>query len=432
MPSQPTDSRKFLDRILEPALAANLTFACVGAFLAHIANDEARINSLDDSLYVFLRAVFRIADLLHIPFSNPVTTAGVARNFDYSGKVSFAEEICIVILTFAFGALLFLFQRNLLRIFRSGDFLAWYAGVTALFAMPVLNLAVMIHDKGWYDPHEYPFTQPRRVHFIIAIFIGELIGVCILIVASRWRTLSLPLLSSLAALHCLSWMWAFWPKFSTYFGNPKSPSVLFFCFPVVIVVWIFILARHRTRDATETQPLRKPGMSLWLSAVAASCMLALLFLPNVFAALPTPQNPESQIIEISRGPCRGMCPVYTIRIHGNGLVVYSDWEQRGVKFPRMHTSPTDKITPAQLSLVMDIVRSAHLPRLDQRAFYWCFDSSSVSLAVITGQKTVRVISDGGCDGPESGVQAQFVSAAAAIEKVIGSEKWVCKDSYCDY
>ncbi len=432
MPSQPTDSRKLLHWILEPALAANLAFACVGAYLAHIANDEARINSLDDSLYVFLRAVFRIADLLHIPFSTPVTTGEVARNFDYSSKVFFAEDICVVILAFAVGVLLFLLQRNLLRIFRSGGFLAWYAGTTAFFAMPVLNLAVMIHDKGWYDPHGYPFTQPKHVHFIVAVFIGELIGVGILIAASRWRTLSLSLLSFLAALHCVAWMWAFWPKFSTYFGKPKSPSILFFSFPVAIVVWIFILARHRAHDAAETQPLRKPGVSLWLPALAASCVLALLFLPNVFAALPIPPNPQSQIIELSRGPCFGMCPVYTIRIHGDGIVVYSDWRQRGVKFPRMHSSQTDKITPAQLSLVMDIVRSAHLPRLDQRAFYWCFDSSSVSLAVITGQKTVRVVSDGGCDGPKSGVQAQFVNAAAAIEKVVGSEKWVCKDSYCDY
>ncbi len=432
MQSQPTDSRNPLHWILEPALAANLAFACVGASLGHIGNNEARINSLDDSLYVFQRAVFRIADLLHIPFSNPVSTAGVGRNFDYSSKVSFAEEVCVVILTAAFGALLFLLQRKVLRIFRSGGFLASYAGVTALFAMPVLNLAVMIHDKGWYDPHGLPFTQPKRVQFVIAVFVGELIGVCILIVASRWRTLSLALLSFLAALHCLFWMRAFWPKFSTYFGNPKSPSVLFFCFPIAIVVWLVILARHRTHDATETVALRKPSMSLWLSALAASCALILLLLPNVFAALPTPQNPESQIIEISRGPCFGTCPVYTIRIHGDGLVVYSDWRQAGAKFPRMHTSQTDRITPAQLNLVMDIVRSADLPRLDQRAFSWCFDSSSVSVAVITAQKTERVTSDRGCDGPKAGVQAQFVSAAAAIEKVIGSEKWVCKDAYCDY
>src|SRR5580704_8004500 len=98
MQSQPTDSRNPLHWILEPALAANLAFACVGASLGHIGNNEARINSLDDSQYVFQRAVFRIADLLHIPFSNPVSTAGVGRNFDYSSKVSFAEEVCVVIL----------------------------------------------------------------------------------------------------------------------------------------------------------------------------------------------------------------------------------------------------------------------------------------------------------------------------------------------
>jgi hypothetical protein len=298
--------------------------------------------------------------------------------------------------------------------------------------MPMLNLAVMIHDKGWYDPHGLPFTQPKRVHFLIAVFIGELIGVCILIAMSRWRTLSLALLSFLAVLQCLFWMWAFWPRFSTYFGNPKSPSVFFFCFPVAIVVWLFILARHRTHDATKEQPLHKPSMSLWLSALAASCALAFLFLPNVFAALPTPQNPKSQIIEISRGPCFGSCPVYTIRLHGNGLVVYSDWRQAGVKFPRIHTSQTDRITPAQLNLVMDIARSAHLPRLDQRAFSWCFDSSSVSLAVVADQNIKRVTSDGYCVGSKSGVQAGFVNAAAAIEKIIGSEKWVCKDMYCDY
>ena len=432
MQPQPTDSRRFLLALLEPALAANLAFACVGAFLAHVANNEARINSLDDSVYVFLRAIFRTADLLHIPFSTPVTTAGVGRNFDYSSKLSVAEEVCVVILTLSFGALLFLVQRNLLRVFRGGGFLAWYAGATALFAMPVLNLLVMIHDKGWYDPHGLPFTQPKRVHFLIAVFIGDLIGVCVLIAASRWRTLSLSLLSFLAALHCSFWMWAFWPKFSTYFGNPKSPAALFFCFPIAIVVWLLVLKRYRAHDNAETQPIPKTGALLWLNALAAACVLVLLLLPNVFATLPTPQHPESQIIEISRGPCFGPCPVYTIRIHGNGLVVYSDWRQAGVKFPRMHTSQTDTITPAQLNLVMDIVRSAQLPRLDQRAFSWCFDSSSVSLALITDHKTERVTSDGGCTGSKSGVQAEFVNAVAAIEKVIGSQKWICKDAYCDY
>jgi len=233
MQSQPTDSRKFLHWILEPALAANLAFACVGALLGHIANNEARENQFDDSTYIFLRAVFRIADMLHISSSNPVATAVVARNFNYSSKLVFVEEAFIVILTFAIAALILPLQRRLLGAFRNGAFVAWYAGATALFAMPALNLAVMVHDKGWYDPHGLSIAQPDRIHFFVAVFVGELIGVAILIAVSRWRVLSLSVLFVLSILHCAFWMRAFWPRFATYLGDPKSPSILFFCFPIL-------------------------------------------------------------------------------------------------------------------------------------------------------------------------------------------------------
>src|SRR5437660_12027032 len=114
MQSQPIDSRKFLAWIVEFALAANLAFACVGAFLGHIANNEGRENQFDDSTYVFLRAVFRIGDFLHISSSNPVDTAGVARTFSYSSKLVFALEACIVIIMLAVALWIFALPRRFL------------------------------------------------------------------------------------------------------------------------------------------------------------------------------------------------------------------------------------------------------------------------------------------------------------------------------
>jgi hypothetical protein len=428
MQSQPTRPQKLFSSLLELTLAANLAFAFVGALLAHIANNESRQmmprNTVsDDSTYIFNRAIFRISDLLHLPSSNPVTTSTVARNFDHSGKLIFAAEVCIVIVTLAVAVLLLPFQQKLLAVLRNRGLATWYAGITALFAVPVLNLAVMIHDKGSYDPHGLAITAPDRIHFFTLVFIGELIGVAILIVANQWRALSLSVLSLLSLLHCAFWIWAFRPRFATYFGDPKSPSVLLFFFPIATLAWLFFLASQRSHHATDSRSPYRKSLSLRLSALAASFSLVLLFAPNVFATFPIAKSPASQAVEISRGPCFGSCPVYTIRVHGNGLVEYSYWwTRRGLlRDPRWDTQ-TRFISQAQFDLIMDIVRSTQLQRLDQRAFDGCSDTPSFSLAVITDQETIRVTGDADCVGSRSGVQADVVTAITAIEKIVGYGK----------
>lgn len=75
-------------------------------------------------------------------------------------------------------------------------------------------------------------------------------------------------------------------------------------------------------------------------------------------------------------------------------------------------------------------RRAHFWSLEDRAFAWCFDSDSVSITVSMDGETKRVVSDGGCIGAKSGLQARFVQSAAEIDSMVGSDKGVSCSGPC--
>ena len=85
----------------------------------------------------------------------------------------------------------------------------------------------------------------------------------------------------------------------------------------------------------------------------------------------------------------------------------------------------------KVTQILQQLDRAHFFALENRAFMWCFDSSSLSISVLVDGKSKRVISDGGCVGSKSGQQAQFVRAADNIDTIVGSERWVrCENARC--
>jgi hypothetical protein len=95
---------------------------------------------------------------------------------------------------------------------------------------------------------------------------------------------------------------------------------------------------------------------------------------------------------MSRGPCRGRCPVYTIAIHGNGLVQYA-----GERFVKDRGPETSPISREQIIAVLQSLDRAHFLTLDDRAFAWCFDTPSVGILVSADGSFKRVVSDGAAD-----------------------------------
>ena len=203
-----------------------------------------------------------------------------------------------------------------------------------------------------------------------------------------------------------------------------SPYVLLLAFPLSGIVWLLYCKLPNT-DSCEITENGRAGRRTYVTAIFAVSVLLLVWLPSTGTSLAHPKNMESLTIQMSRGPCRGRCPVYTIAIHGNGLVEYAG--ERSVKVRGPETSA---ISREQIIAVLQSLDRAHFLALDDRAFAWCFDTSSVGILVSADGSTKRVVSDGYCDGAKSGAQAQFVNAASEIDEILDSKRWVRCDSSC--
>jgi hypothetical protein len=162
-----------------------------------------------------------------------------------------------------------------------------------------------------------------------------------------------------------------------------------------------------------------------LPAVLGLAALVAIWHPTRSRPLLQPKDLKSVVIKLSRGPCRGSCPSYTITIHGDGNVEYV-----GERNARVKGSQTATLSAEQLAQVLQRLDESHFFALEDRAFSWCFDTSSVAVTVSFDGRTKTVVSDGGCTGAKSGAQTKFVRAATDIDKIVDSDQWVRCDRRC--
>ena len=132
-----------------------------------------------------------------------------------------------------------------------------------------------------------------------------------------------------------------------------------------------------------------------------------------------PRNINSVSIEMLRGPCFGSCPVYSLTLHGDGLVEY-----RGIRFVRVKEKQTTRASSEQLMQVLRDLDRIHFFTLEDRAFLWCFDSSSASISVSVDGKQKRVTTDNCNVGGNGGPKARFLQIADQIDTIAGSKQWV--------
>jgi hypothetical protein len=157
----------------------------------------------------------------------------------------------------------------------------------------------------------------------------------------------------------------------------------------------------------------------------ALAILLFAWLPSRPTSLTHLKDMESLTIQMSRGPCRGRCPAYTLTIHGNGSVDYV-----GYRFVNDRDPQTGAISREQVMTVIQRLDSAHFLTLEDRAFSWCFDSGSVAISVSADGRTKRVVSDSHCTGAKAGAQAQFVQATREIDAIVNSKRWVECKGHC--
>jgi hypothetical protein len=407
----------------EIIFSINIAAAFVYAPLVYISKNLAPFTPLNDSAYYFLRSAFRIDDLLHLPATSTVSTSAVAREFPF--RVSqIGDELLILLGVFAIAALILLFLRLTAGTQAYRIVLSRVAGVSALIALPACYLCVL--KATWKWPSEslslpsYPFWQsPRLIVFAAETF-------CLGILSGIYRRRPIPSwsLNTLLFFHYAFWVLVLLPEVRISMYRLYAPYFLLLVFPLAGIAWLRYLKTPHLRAAESGLPGRAGKWTL-ATADMAIALLTLVWLPAKGKSLVRARDMDSLTIQLSRGPCYGSCPSYTITVHGSGQIEYVG--QRHVK---VRGSQTGTVSQQQLVQVLQSLDRVHFFALEGRAFEWCFDTASVAISVSVDGRTKQVISDYSCTGAKSGVQAQFVKSADDIDTIVGSARWVICDGHC--
>jgi hypothetical protein len=407
----------------EILFSLNISCAFAYASLVYISKNQASWTPVNDSTYYFFRSAFRIDDLLHLASTNSVSTSAVAREFP-SRWSQVGDELLILVTVFGLTALVLFLLRLIAETAAYRVILSRVAGVTALLALPGCYLCVLKLTWEWpsgrlLEP-SYPFWQSSR----LIIFASEILCLSVLFGIYRKRSIPAWILRLLLFLHCAFWVLVLLPEVGISMYRIYAPYFLLLAFPLSGIVWLHYLKTPHMH-AAESGHYGRSGRWTWATAIVAIAALLFVWFPGQAKSLVRAKDMKSLTIQMSRGPCRGSCPSYTLTIHGNGLVEYIG--ERHVKVPG---SQTGTVSREQIIQVLQSLDRAHFSALEDRAFRWCFDTASVSVSVSIDGRTKRVISDHSCTGAKSGLQAQFVKSAAEIDAVAGSNRWVSCDGPC--
>ena len=380
-----------------------------------------------DTEYYFFRGVLRVADLLRLGATNAVSTDAVARRGQPIQWSFFAIDVTLLASLCSLTVCVLLVVRILNRSSFYRVAFGHLAGITAIFAPAILSLLIsgLVFESDIVGTSAWSLKR-----FTVRIFFGELVGFVFLTLAARRRRISAWTSASLLILHYGFWCWVLLATIPVL-GGPGifALSVYVFhlsiwLFPSAGAAWLlYVTPGSRFASGIETGT----GAARW-TFVAASLGLvtlcAIWFPPRGYLLAP-PKDLRTAVIEMSRGPCYGSCPSYTITIHGDGTVEYV-----GGRLARQDRQTSNIGTEAFTEILQQLDRS-HFSTLEGRAFLWCFDTSSVAITVSVDGRSRRVTSDAGCTGAKRGVQARFVQVADAIDKAVGSARWVqCDGGYC--
>jgi hypothetical protein len=123
----------------------------------------------------------------------------------------------------------------------------------------------------------------------------------------------------------------------------------------------------------------------------------------------------------------GECAVYTVSIHGNGVVEYRG--ERWVGILGKQTAVTDQDTIK--ALLGSFERMHFFDLNDQHFAQGCTDGGQVVVSLSVDGNTSRIRSDMACV-PRSGPQADLIRLTNEIDSVIGTSRWTTCMEACKF
>lgn len=297
----------------------NLSSAIGFASLVYISRNQASMTPVDDSTYYFLRSAFRVCDFLRLRSVETVSTSTLARQFP-SRSSQVGEELVIVLTVAAAATLLVLLAQFAGRTSLYRRAFSTTHLVSALFAAPICYLCVSKLSWNW---SREPFSPARVTYWGSLPFLAFLLEVSclsVLMIPRRKRTLGKRVLIPILLFHYAFWTATLWPEARVWFYPPYAQYLLLLIFPFSAFVWM--RSRQEPLQGIPDIGGNQPGMWLWIAAVGAFLVLWAVWSPNNSPQLTRPRDRDSLTVQLSRGPCFGACPNYTITIHGSGQLEY--------------------------------------------------------------------------------------------------------------
>lgn len=364
--------------------------------------------------YQFLRGALRINRLLRLEPSSdfrgnhaPLAWRGSTAGMYFVTGIS----------TLAAGVLLYFALRCVFRSSWCSLVLKGLAGLTALFAFPLCSNVVRVdsHRAGLLAFGQDPLTK---------VFGFELLCIALLFYVFRRRPLSRTTMGVLMLLHYLFWIAVLWPGRALLVPSNFWPVLLIF--PASGLFWLLYL---KASQATPSIDSGKAGGKGILALALAVASLLFLWCPPLSRPFTPLRDQDSLLMELRMGPCFGSCPVYTLKIHGNGVVEFLANDYRGRPWPAQTTNISRE-------KVVELVRKLdgiHFDVLDDRAFMRCADTASVGVTVSADGRSKEVWSDTYCTGARSGPQLRFVQVAEEINSELAPQNWVkCLGTPCPF
>jgi hypothetical protein len=368
--------------------------------------------------YLFFRSAVRINSFLHLNSDSRI-----------GGEVTFALSVLCL------AALLFLIVRITSGTRLQSIILGSWAGVTSLFAVPACWLLVVKATLRWFSMWASWPVAPQPVSSFwdnppSVLVASEIVAVGMFFLFVRNRSLSAWAYGVLT-VHCMFWVVPIWIRALALRhllpASPLvSPAVLFTVFPLSAVSWLLHL-RQTLADGTQPQHVAVSGEGRFVFAwsVVPLALLSILWLPARGQSVAHPKDIQSVVIKLTRTQCFGVCPEYTITIHGGGLVHYLGRHNVGVLGEQTGAIPSN-----QLLTLLRYFDDLHFFSLKDGAFERCDDTPKVSVFLSVDGKEQTVASDAYCAGTKSGPQADFVRLTHEIDRVVASDRWVRCGSHC--
>jgi hypothetical protein len=163
-------------------------------------------------------------------------------------------------------------------------------------------------------------------------------------------------------------------------------------------------------------------MRIALLAGLAACWTGPVAAPEPVHVVPTAAKPLALEVTLERSACMGMCPTYTVTVHGDGLVSWlgianvAEMGERTGRVSRKQLGELDRMLASIRFFELDDQGNLPAPRAFK--FSMCSDTPHAIITVKRGSKLHRV------DDPQCGDEPAVEPLELLVDRLANTRHWI--------